>query len=308
LSTRIPRDLETIVMKAIDKDAKRRYQSADEIGEDLQRFVNDEPIKARRIGVLERLHRWRRRNPAVAGLTAAVLLLMAVGTALSTWQAVVATRARADLAAKMVELKDEQAKVETRNQELAQQQKEVEARFEMAQKAIATLHTGVSEDFLLKNEKFKELRTKLLKEAASFYSDLEKLLAGKTDTKSRKLLADGYFELGVLTARIGDKKEALAVHRKGLALRRELAAVAGADVETRLDVARSLISVGWLLGNTGDLAEAISALQEARDLAAALEAESPTDGGACAAGVCPAWDDPLAVCHEEASRRAGFLP
>ena len=70
------------------------------MGEDLQRFVNDEPIKARRVGPLERLGRWCRRNPTVASLTAAVLVLMAVGTAVSTWQAVVATRAQADLAAK----------------------------------------------------------------------------------------------------------------------------------------------------------------------------------------------------------------
>jgi serine/threonine protein kinase len=109
IDARIPRDLETIVMKALDKDPKRRYQSADEMGEDLQRFVNDEPIKARRIGPVERLGRWCRRNPTVASLTAAVLILMAVGTAVSTWQAVVATRAQADLAAKNARLADEQA-------------------------------------------------------------------------------------------------------------------------------------------------------------------------------------------------------
>ena len=91
---RIPLDLDTIVMKAIDKDPKRRYQSADELGADLQRFVNDEPIQARRVGPAERFNRWCRRNPTVAGLTAAVLLLMAAGTTVSTWQAVVATRAR----------------------------------------------------------------------------------------------------------------------------------------------------------------------------------------------------------------------
>src|SRR6201997_5259125 len=100
VDARIPRDLETIVMKAIDKDPKRRYQSADELGEDLQRFVNDEPIQARRVGALERVGRWCRHNPAVAGLMAVVLVLMAVGTAVSTWQAVVANLARADLAAK----------------------------------------------------------------------------------------------------------------------------------------------------------------------------------------------------------------
>jgi serine/threonine-protein kinase len=260
---RIPRDLETIVMKAIDKDPKRRYQSADELGEDLQHFVNDEPIKARRIGTLERLGRWCRRNPAVASLTVAVLVLMAVGTAVSTRQAVVANLARADLAAKNAELAEEQAKVEER--------------FELAQKAIALFHTGVSEDMLLKNAEFQELRTKLLKEAADFYADLEKLLAGQTDPKSRKALAAAYFQLGELTEKIGDPKEALVAQRKALALRRNLASSDGADVETRLDVARSLQMVGRLLYETRDFAGALAADEEARNLSAALEAESPTD-------------------------------
>jgi serine/threonine-protein kinase len=263
VDAQIPRDLETIVMKAIDKDPKRRYQSADELGEDLQRFVNDEPIKARRVGPVERLGRWCRRNPAVASLTAAVLVLMAVGTAVSTWQAVVANLARADLAAKNAALAEEQAKVQ--------------ARFELAQKAIALFHTGVSEDALLKNAEFKDLRTKLLKEAADFYDDLKKLLEGQSDAKSRKALTAAYFQLGELTDKIGDKKEALAVHRQALALRRELAAAEGADVEARLDVARSLSAVGDLLRSTGDLTGAMRAYEEQRDIATALEAESTTD-------------------------------
>jgi tetratricopeptide (TPR) repeat protein len=260
VDARVPRDLETIVMKAIDKDPRRRYQSADELGEDLQRFVNDEPIKARRVGPVERFTRWCRHHPAVAGLIAAVLLLMAAGTAVSCWQAVVATRAREDLAAKNAALAEEQAKVE--------------ARFELAQKAIALFHTGVSEDLLLKNAEFKDLRTKLLKEAAGFYTDLEKLLAGQTDTKSRKALAAAYVQLGDLTAKIGDLKEALAVHRKGLALRRELAAAEGADVAARLDVAFSALAEGDLLYRTGDLKGALRVFKEQR---AALEVESASD-------------------------------
>jgi serine/threonine protein kinase/tetratricopeptide (TPR) repeat protein len=266
VDARIPRDLETIVMKAIDKDPKRRYQSADEMGDDLQRFVNDEPINARRIGSLERLGRWCRRNPAVASLIAAVLVLMAAGTTASTRQAVVANLARADLAAKNTELKDEQAKVQ--------------ARFELAQKAIALFHTGVSEDALLKHPQFKDLRTKLLKEAAAFYADLEKLLAGQTDAKSRHALAAAYFQLGELTEKIGEKAEALGVHRKALALRIELAAAAGADRETRLDLARSLRAVGILLMKTGDVAGALRAWEQQRDIATALEAETASDQAA----------------------------
>jgi tetratricopeptide (TPR) repeat protein len=203
----------------------------------------------------------RRKRRRLAGRAAAVLALAAVGGL----TAVLAVQRQANV------------KLEAKNAELAEQQAETEARFETAQKAIATLHTGVSEDFLLKNPEFKELRTKVLKEAARFYSDLEKLLAGKTDAKSRKLLADGYFQLGDLTTKIGDQQEALAVQRKALELRRELAAAEGATVETRLDVARSLRAVAILLRDTGDIAGTLSAVQEQRDLAATLEAEAPTD-------------------------------
>jgi WD40 repeat protein/serine/threonine protein kinase len=81
LDSRIPRDLETILMKAIEKEPRRRYPSAEALAGDLRRFLADEPIQARRIGPLERLGRWGRRNPLVAGLSAAVVLVTALGFA-----------------------------------------------------------------------------------------------------------------------------------------------------------------------------------------------------------------------------------
>ena len=93
IDTRLPRDLETIVLKSIDKDPKGRYQSADELVEDLQHFVAGEPIKARRIWLAERLARWIARNPAVASLLAAVFVVMAAGTGVSSLQAARARRA-----------------------------------------------------------------------------------------------------------------------------------------------------------------------------------------------------------------------
>ena len=121
---------------------------------------------------------------------------------------------------------------------------------------------------IFESKEFKELRTQLLKEAAGFYGDLEKLLEGQTDAKSRRLLAEGYFQLGALTGKIGSRPEALAVHRKALAIRRELAAGAGADVEARLDVGRSLGAVGLLLYVTGDMEGALRAFAEEHDVGA----------------------------------------
>jgi len=77
LNRQVPRDLETIVHKAIDKDPKQRYGSAGALAEDLQRFIEDEPINARRASHTERLWRWCRRNPLMAGLASAVFWLLA---------------------------------------------------------------------------------------------------------------------------------------------------------------------------------------------------------------------------------------
>ncbi len=224
-------------------------------------------VEGEQATALARAAERRKRRRLVIG-AAAVLALAALGGL----TAVLAVQRQANAVQRQANLD-----LEAKNAELAEQQKEVEARFETAERAIATFHTGVSEDFLLKNAEFKELRTKLLKEAAGFYSELDKLLAGKTDAKSRKLLAADYFQLGELTYKIGDEKEALAAYCKALALQRELAAAPDADLETRLEVARTLRAAAYLLQGTGDSAGALLAYQELRDLAASLEAESQTD-------------------------------
>ena len=83
---RVPRDLETIVMKAITKEAAERYSTAGELASDLEHFLADRPILARRASPAERAWRWCRRNPAGAGLLAAIsvvaLALAGVGVGL----------------------------------------------------------------------------------------------------------------------------------------------------------------------------------------------------------------------------------
>jgi hypothetical protein len=80
LDGRIPRDLETIVLKAIDKDPARRYATADAMSEDLRRFLDDEPIEARRTTTAERCARWARRHPGIAVLGAALLAVLVLTT------------------------------------------------------------------------------------------------------------------------------------------------------------------------------------------------------------------------------------
>ncbi len=82
LEKNLPKDVETICQKCLQKEPHRRYLRASELAEDLQRFLDNRPILARPISRVERVWRWCHRNPVVAGLSAAVtLLLLALGIA-----------------------------------------------------------------------------------------------------------------------------------------------------------------------------------------------------------------------------------
>src|SRR5262249_53385252 len=92
LNDSIPRDLETVCLKAMAKEATRRYQTAGELADDVRRFLKGEPILARPVGQVERLTRWCKRNPGGAGLTLVVLLVLLGGVAFSSFYAIDARR------------------------------------------------------------------------------------------------------------------------------------------------------------------------------------------------------------------------
>jgi WD40 repeat protein/serine/threonine protein kinase len=86
LNRAVPRDLETIVLKAIARDPAHRYQTPADMVGDLQRFLEDRPIRARRTSEAEKFWRWCRRNPLPASLLAALLLVFLAGFAGVSWQ------------------------------------------------------------------------------------------------------------------------------------------------------------------------------------------------------------------------------
>ncbi len=106
----IPKDLETIVLKAIQRDPAMRYQTAGELADDLRRYLEDRPINARRASSAEQAYRWCRRNPAVAGLLTAVLLVFAIGAGVSAYFAVQAERKEQDARAEAKRADDERVR------------------------------------------------------------------------------------------------------------------------------------------------------------------------------------------------------
>lgn len=95
LNPEVPRDLETICLRAMAKDLACRYGSAPALADDLRRFVRGEPIHARTIGVFERWWRWSLRNPALSGLTLALAGAIGAAAAGITWKWHDAEQARA---------------------------------------------------------------------------------------------------------------------------------------------------------------------------------------------------------------------
>lgn len=97
LNPAIPRDLETIVLKATQRDPSMRYQSAQDLAADLRRYLEDRPIRARRASTIEHAWRWCRRNQAVASLMAVIGFMLVVAAVFGT-VAAARFKARADVA------------------------------------------------------------------------------------------------------------------------------------------------------------------------------------------------------------------
>ncbi|MGA2501645.1 MAG: hypothetical protein ABSH20_28215, partial [Tepidisphaeraceae bacterium] len=86
LNPGIPRDLETICLKCLEKEAPRRYATAQDLAADLGRFLEDKPIQARPVGASGKAWKWCRRRPALAGMGAALALTIVLGLAGVLWE------------------------------------------------------------------------------------------------------------------------------------------------------------------------------------------------------------------------------
>jgi serine/threonine-protein kinase len=263
----IDKALEAVCLKAMAFQPEDRYTTPRLLAEDIERWMADEPVTAWREPVSRRLLRWLTRHRTGVTAAGAALLVALAGTGAVL---AVQTRANTELKRSNVDLAIANQKVTRANSDLEAANDRVRQRFDLAMDAINLFHGEVSEDLLLKEKEFEVLRARLLKGAAGFYGKLEQLLEGQADRQSRAALGRAYFELGKLTLEIGTKAESATVHRKGLAVRRELAGSQAADDEATLDVVRSLRALAYSLQRTADVKEGWESVEEAFKLAEGL--------------------------------------
>jgi tetratricopeptide (TPR) repeat protein len=211
LNDHVPRDLETVCLKCLQKDPRRHYASARALADDLHAFLDGRPVQARPTGRLERLWRRCRRNPAVAGLSAALLLSLALGFAGVVWKWRDAERA-------LTEADRQRRLAEGHLQDARDQRAKAEENFREARGAVDEYFTAVSENRLLKGPQpgLQPLRKELLQKALAYY---QRFAEGRRDDPAlHAVLAGTYRRMGRITEEIGSPKEARGLLQKAIDL------------------------------------------------------------------------------------------
>lgn len=156
----VPPQLETIVLKALRKDVGERYSTAQELANDLQRFLDHQPIHARLRSPAERLRIWGMRHPTAVIASAVMLILLSAGSLVSA----------ALLRQEQARTRKEQLKAETAYQRERQRAEEAENRLSLARHVIAEL-VQVSEEDLAYRPGMDGVRQRLLRAALSHYQE-----------------------------------------------------------------------------------------------------------------------------------------
>lgn len=192
LSPAIPRDLETICHKCLQKEPEKRYPTAKELADELGRFLRGEPILAQPISPLARGWRWCKRNPVVATTSAAALLSLFLALGASTVGYVQVSAAL------------------TESEESRRQ----------AMEAVDDLFTQVSENTLLNKPGLQPLRKELLGRALSYYQRF--LEQRKGDPRVQDELASAHFRIGLITEAIESTDQALPLYETARAMQEKL--------------------------------------------------------------------------------------
>ena len=257
-------DLDWIVMKSLEKDRTRRYETASGFAADILRHLASEPVLAAPPSRAYRLRKFARKHRGGVIAASLVLLSLLAGIAGTTWEW---------YAAKRSETAERRAKLEAQTQ-----QARAEERESQAINAVQRYRDAVAGEPALKNNAdLDPLRKRLLREPLAFFKNLRDRLQADKDTRSESLerLARATFDLGTLTAEIGNKQDAMIAYREALAIFHRLA-----DTYPRITAHQSNLAnchnlISQLLRETGQMEEALRGFETARAISQKLVDDEP---------------------------------
>jgi eukaryotic-like serine/threonine-protein kinase len=191
LNPAIPRDLETVVLRATARAPGQRYGTAQELADDLRRYLNGEPVRARRPTLAERASRWARRHRLLVAAAAAVLFVAALAAAVV---AAVSLRAEQDTREALAREERHRITAEAHSRKAA-------ANYAKARKAVDDMLSEVAEQWLADVPLMEPRRRKLLEKALAFYQDFlreneESRELRRETCHAHKRLTDIYVTLG----------------------------------------------------------------------------------------------------------------
>jgi serine/threonine protein kinase len=273
LSGLVRGELDWIVMKCLDKDRNRRYETANGLAHDIERYLHDEPVQACPPSASYRLRKLARKYKTPLRVAGAFVLLLLAGVVVSAWQAVRATGAEQQARAA-----EKQAKQERDDKELALQAEqralqEATRAGEQTLEALRALTDEVIEQHMARQTRLTEQDRAFLKKVLAHY---EGFAATRGDSPgSRAIRAEGFFRGGLILTRLGQVKDAQAAYEQARDIWRQLAADFPAVPKYRDLQARCHNNLGKMLSHLGKHAEAEAEHRQDLALCKQLAADFP---------------------------------
>jgi eukaryotic-like serine/threonine-protein kinase len=296
LSGLVRGELDWIVMKALEKDRNRRYETANGLAADLRRYLNDEPVQACPPTAAYRLSKFAKRYRVAMSTACAFAAVLVGASVISLWQAVRANRARAEAVLAYAAETKQRREAQNQRDRALKAEDEAEANLVGARAAVEEYLTTISESRLLKSPLpgLQPLRKELLATALKYYEGV--VSRHQDDPELRADLAAAQFRVGEITDQIGSKQEALKAFKTALGTYDSLASAIPSDSSRtyRAGQGRCLVRLAMIQAEHGESDKSLSSFGRSILLLDQVNRDQPDD---------PRGRADLALAHHHMARK-----